>query len=82
VVRIADKERPEFPSLQSLSRLTGSGKVYFLECLQGVVLRNRMRHLEAARWHPDFVFKPEKKGEICDFDKNEYMLFVISYLMV
>jgi hypothetical protein len=36
-------------SLQSLSRITGSWKVCFLECLQGVILRNRMRHFEAAR---------------------------------
>src|ERR1700730_18061986 len=30
------------PSLQTLSRLTGSWKVCFLECLQGVILRNGM----------------------------------------
>jgi hypothetical protein len=51
------------PSLQSLSRLTGSWKVFFLECLQGVILRNGMRHLEAARWHTDLVLKREKQAD-------------------
>jgi hypothetical protein len=51
------------PSLQSLSRLTGSWKVCFLECLQGVILRNGMRHLEAARWHTDLVLKREKQAD-------------------
>ena len=50
-------------SLQSLSRLTGSWKVCFLECLQGVILRNGMRHLEAARWHTDLVLKREKQAD-------------------
>jgi hypothetical protein len=50
-------------SLQSLSRLTGSWKVFFLECLQGVILRNGMRHLEAARWHTDLVLKREKQAD-------------------
>ncbi len=47
--------------LQSLSRLAGSWTVCFLECLQGVILRNRMRHLEAARGHPAVVLKPKEK---------------------
>ena len=50
-------------SLQSLSRLTGSWKVFFLECLQGVILRNGMHHLESARWHTDFVLKREKQAD-------------------
>jgi hypothetical protein len=50
-------------SLQSLSRLTGSWKVCFLECLQGIILRNGMRHLEAARWHADLVLKREKQAD-------------------
>jgi hypothetical protein len=50
-------------SLQSLNRLTGSWKVFFLECLQGVILRNGMRHLEAARWHTDLVLKREKQAD-------------------
>jgi hypothetical protein len=50
-------------SLQSLSRLTGSWKVFFLECLQGVILRNGMRHLEAAQWHTDLVLKREKQAD-------------------
>jgi len=51
------------PSLQTLSRLTGSWKVCFLECLLGVILRNGMRHLEAARWHTDLVLKREKQAD-------------------
>ena len=51
------------PSLQTLSRLTGSWKVRFLEYLQGVILRNRMRHLETARWHTDLVLKREKQAD-------------------
>jgi hypothetical protein len=50
-------------SSHGLSRLTGSWKVYFLECLQGVILRNGMRHLEAARWHTDLVLKREKQAD-------------------
>ena len=50
-------------SLQTLSRLTGSWKVCFLECLQGVILRNGMRHLEIARWHTDLVLKREKQAD-------------------
>jgi hypothetical protein len=50
-------------SPQSLSRLTGSWKVCFLECLQGVILRNGMRHLEAAPWHTDLVLKREKQAD-------------------
>ena len=50
-------------SLQTLSRLTGSWKVCFLECLLGVILRNGMRHLEAARWHTDLVLKREKQAD-------------------
>ncbi len=46
-----------------LSRLTGYWKVYFLECLQSVILRNGMRHLEAARWHKDLVLKREKQAD-------------------
>jgi len=71
-VRIAaDKEFPDLNKegqrtiqvSQSLSRLTGSWKVCFLECLQGVILRNGMRHLEAARWHTDLVLKREKQAD-------------------
>jgi hypothetical protein len=51
------------PSLQSLSRLTGSWKVCFLECLQGVILRNGVRHLDAARRHTDLVLKREKQAD-------------------
>ena len=71
LVRItSDKELPDFkegqrtiPSLQSLSRLTSSWNVCFLECLQGVILRNGMRHLETARWHTDLVLKREKQAD-------------------
>jgi len=69
-VRIADDKehlnnegQRTIQSLQSLSRLTGSWKVFFLECLQGVILRNEMRHLEAARWHTDLVLKREKQAD-------------------
>ena len=69
-VRIADdkehlnnKGQRTIQSLQSLGRLTGSWKVCFLECLQGVILRNGMRHLEAARWHADLVLKREKQSD-------------------
>ena len=70
-VRIAaDKELPDLnkgqrtiQSSQGLSRLTGSWKVCFLVCLQGVILRNGMRHLEAARWHTDLVLKREKQAD-------------------
>jgi hypothetical protein len=70
-VRIAaDKELPDFKegqrtiqSSQGLSKLTGSWKVCFLEYLQGVILRNGMRHLEAARWHTDLVLKREKQAD-------------------
>jgi hypothetical protein len=51
------------PWLQSLSWFTGSCKVCLLECLQGVILRNRKRHLEAARWHTDLVCKREKQAD-------------------
>jgi hypothetical protein len=50
-------------SLQSFSSLTGPWKVYFLECLQGIILRNGLRHLEAARWHTDLVRKREKQAD-------------------
>ncbi|MGH6850192.1 MAG: hypothetical protein ACREDD_07065, partial [Methylocella sp.] len=50
-------------SLQSWRRLTGSWKVGFLECLQGVILRNGMRHLDATRWHMDLVLKREKQAD-------------------
>jgi hypothetical protein len=50
-------------SSQGLSRLTGPWKVCFLECLQGVILRNKMHHLEAARWHTDLVLKREKQAD-------------------
>jgi len=69
-VRIADdkehlnnERQRTIQSLQSLSRLTGSWKVCFLECLQRVILRNGMRHLEAARWHRDLVLKREKLAD-------------------
>jgi hypothetical protein len=71
-VRIAaDKELPDLnkegqrtiQSSQSLSRLTGSWKVYFLDCLQGVILRNGMRHLEAARWNTELALKREKQAD-------------------
>lgn len=50
-------------SLQSMSRLTGSWRVCSLECLQGVILRNGIRHLEAARRHTDLVVKREKQAD-------------------
>jgi hypothetical protein len=70
-VRIAaDNELPDFkegqrtiPSLQSLSRLTSSWNVCFLECLQGVILRNGIRHIEAARLHTDLALKREKQAD-------------------
>jgi hypothetical protein len=69
-VRISDdkehlshKGQRTIQSLQSLSRLTGSWKVCFLECLQSVILRNGMRHLEAARWHAELVLKREKQSD-------------------
>jgi hypothetical protein len=71
-VRIAaDKELPDLTkegqrtiqSLQGLSRLIGPWKVCFLECLQGVIVRNEMHHLEAARWHTDLVLKREKQAD-------------------
>jgi hypothetical protein len=49
--------------LHSLSWLTDPWKVRLLECLQGVILRNRKRHLEAARWHTDLVCKREKQAD-------------------
>jgi hypothetical protein len=49
------------PSLQTLGN--GSWKVCLLECLQGVILRNRMRHLETARRHTDLVLKREKQAD-------------------
>jgi hypothetical protein len=71
-VRIAaDKELPNLTkegertiqSSQGLSRLIGPWKVWFLECLQGVIVRNGMHHLEAARWHTDLVLKREKQAD-------------------
>ena len=69
-VRIADDKEHlnneghrTIQSLQSLSRLIGSWKVCFLECLQGVILRNGMRHIEAARWHADLALKREKQAD-------------------
>jgi hypothetical protein len=71
-VRIAaDKELPDLTkegqrtiqSSQGLSRLIGPWKVYFLECLQGVIVRNGMHHFEAARWHTDLVLKREKQAD-------------------
>jgi hypothetical protein len=50
-------------SLQTLTRLTCFWKVRFLEFLQGAILRNRMRHLETARWHADLVLKREKQAD-------------------
>jgi hypothetical protein len=71
-VRIAaDKELPDLTkeghrtiqSSHGLSRLAGSWKVCFLDYLQGVILRNRMRHLEAGRWHRDLALKREKQAD-------------------
>jgi hypothetical protein len=71
-VRIAaDKELPDLNKedqrtiqvSQSLSRLTGSWKVGFLECLLGVILGNGMRHLETARWHTDLALIREKQAD-------------------
>jgi hypothetical protein len=71
-VRIAaDKEVPDLTkegqrtiqSSKGLSRLIGPWKVGFLECLQGVIVRNGMHHLEAARWHTDLVLKREKQAD-------------------
>jgi hypothetical protein len=50
-------------SSQGSSRLTAYWKVCFLECLQGVILRNGMRHLVAERWHKDLVLKREKQAD-------------------
>jgi hypothetical protein len=61
--RLNNEDQRTIPTLHSLSRLTGSWKVCFLECLQGVILRNGMRHLEAARWHTDLVLKREKQAD-------------------
>jgi hypothetical protein len=61
--RLKNEGQRTIPSLQSLSRLTGPWKVCFLECLQGVILRNGMRHLQAARWHTDLVLKREKQAD-------------------
>ena len=58
----AEGQRLLHPS-QGLSRLTGYWKVCVLECLQSVILRNGMRHLEAARWHKDLVLKREKQAD-------------------
>ncbi|MGH9780765.1 MAG: hypothetical protein ACRD33_03000 [Candidatus Acidiferrales bacterium] len=58
-----DEGQRTIQSLQSGSRLTGSWKVCFLESLQGVILRNGMRHLEAARWHRDLALKREKQAD-------------------
>jgi hypothetical protein len=51
------------PRLPSLSWLPGSWEVRLLERLQGVILRNRKRHLEAALWHTDLVRKREKQAD-------------------
>ncbi len=48
---------------QNLSRLTGSWELRFLECMQGVILRNGIRHLEAAQWHTDLVRHREKQAD-------------------
>jgi hypothetical protein len=61
--RLSNEGQRTIQSLQTLSRLTGSWKVFFLECLQGVILRNGMRHLETARWHTDLVLKREKQAD-------------------
>ncbi len=61
--RLNNEGQRTIPSLQSLSRLTVFWKVCFLECLQGVILRNGMRHLQAARWHTDLVLKREKQAD-------------------
>jgi hypothetical protein len=37
--------------------------VCFLECLQGVILRNGMRHLDAAQCHTNLVLKREKQAD-------------------
>src|ERR1700730_5070513 len=60
--RLNNEDQRTIPTLQSLSRLTGSWKVCLLECLQGVILRNGMRHLETARRHTDLVLKREKQA--------------------
>jgi hypothetical protein len=58
-----NNEGQTIPSLRTFSRLAGFWKVCFLECLQGVILRNGMRHLETARWHADLVLKREKQAD-------------------
>ncbi len=64
-----DKERVNregqraIPRLPSLSWLPGSWEVRLLERLQGVILRNRKRHLEAVMWHTDLVRKREKQAD-------------------
>jgi len=77
-VRIAaDKELPDLnkegqrtiQSSQDLSRLAGSWKVCFLDYLHRVILRNRMRHLEAGRWHTVWTVttKPYKGAHFATF---------------
>jgi len=61
--QLSHKGQRTIQSFQGLIRLIGSWKVCFLECLQGVILRNGMRHLEAARWHADLVHKREKQSD-------------------
>ncbi len=55
--------RRTIQSLPSWASLAGSCKVCFLEYLHGLILRNRMRHLEAAAWHADLVLKREKQAD-------------------
>jgi membrane protein YqaA with SNARE-associated domain len=46
-----------------IAALAGSWKVCFLDYLLGVILRNRMRHLEAGQWHTDQALKREKQAD-------------------
>ncbi|HEY8031048.1 MAG TPA: hypothetical protein VIF02_01390 [Methylocella sp.] len=57
-----DGQRTVLP-LQTLRRLTGACKLRFLESLQGVILRNGLRHLEAARRHTNIVVQREKQAD-------------------
>ena len=50
-------------TIRSLQTFNGSWKVCLLECLQGVILRNGMHHLETARRHTDLVLKREKQAD-------------------
>ncbi len=49
--------------LHALRRLTSACELRLLECLQGIVLHNGLRHLEAARRHTNVVVQREKQAD-------------------